>query len=313
MATKCVGVTMFFNLKPLSDTTNLTRSEDFYAKNGVATLSVNAPLVIFCDETTRKWIEPLRNSLSGAETHYVEKNIIDYDYYKTNFPIICNNRKVTANYRNPDDRNTPSYFLTSMFKFYALQIASEIVKDATHYVWVDFGCQHVVWEAEKRLQAIFDNPKPKVCVTYIHYRSSNEIKDMARYLLNGGMCSIASGIISVEKQYMHLLFTRVMSIFYEQLSLGVGHAEEQVLMYVYDRYPEMFTLVYGDYYSLISNYHYVVRDYPCIRHHFINNALRAGKRELASDAAKNVIESNEKGLLSIAADEVAFLKSIIIV
>ena len=104
-----------------------------------------------------------------------------------------------------------------------------------------------------------------------------------------------------------------MSIFYEQLSLGIGHAEEQILMYVYDRYPEMFTLVYGDYYSLISNYHYVVRDYPCIRHHFINNALRAGKRELASDAAKNVIESNAKGLISLPEDELSFLKSIIIV
>ncbi len=312
MSIKCVGVTMFFDLKSLADTSNDTRPSEFYQKNCIATLSINNPLVIFCDTKTREWIEPLRNSLSGAETYYIEKNITEYDYYKTNLSIVVNNRNVLQNYRNPNDRVTPSYFLTTIFKFYALQLASEIVKDATHYVWVDFGCQHVVWEADKRLQAVFDNPRPKVCATYIHYRATNDIKDVKRCLFTPGMCSIAAGLISVEKSYMHLFFTRAMSIFYEQLSLGVGHCEEQVLMYIYDRYPEMFTLVYGDYYSLISNYHYVVRDYPCIRHHFINNALKAGRKDLASGAAKNVLESNEKGLINLPADELAFLKSLIV-
>lgn len=309
--TKCVGVTMFFNLKPLSDTTELTRSQEFYKKNCVATLSIKNPLVIFCDSTTRAWIEPLRKSLSEAETQYVEKNITDYEHYKVNFPIIVNNRKTSPTYNNPDNRNTPSFLLTTTFKYYALQMASEIIQDASHYIWVDFGCQHIVWEAQTRLQAIFDNPRSKVTMTYIHYRSSQDVKDMKAYLSNGGPCSLAATVFSIEKSYMNLFFTRCMTIFYEQLSNMVGHNEEQVFVYLYDRYPEMFNLVYGDYYSTVSNYHDVVRDYHCIRQCFINKALSSGRRDLVTTAAAAILESHAKGKLELPQGELDFLRTLV--
>jgi len=309
--TKAVGVTMFFNLKPLSDTTELTRSREFYEKNCVATLSINNPLVILCDSSTRAWIEPLRNSLSTAETQYIEKNITEYDHYKVNFPLIVHNRKTSPTYQHTDNRNTPSFLLTTTFKFHALKMAAELIQDATHYVWVDFGCQHVVWEAQTRLQAIFDNPRSKITMTYIHYRPSNDVKDMAMYLSKGGPCSLAATVFSIEKSYMNLFYTRCMSIFYEQLSKQVGHNEEQVLIYLYDRYPEMFNLVYGDYYSTVSNYHNVVRDYNTIKTCFINTTIAAGRKDLAAVAAYNIMESHNKGKIQLSKDELLFLNSLI--
>lgn len=306
-----MGVTMFFNLKPLSDTTENTRGNDFYEQNSIATLSVDIPLVILCDAASRAWIEPLRNTLSSAETHYIEKNITEYDHYRLNHPIVVNNRKISPGYNNPDNRNTPSYLLTTTFKFYALQMASETVKDATHYVWIDFGCQHIVWEAKERLQQIFNNPRSKITMTYIHYRSSAEIRDMTSYLANGGPCSLAGTVFSVEKSYMNLLFTRFQSLFYEQLSKGVGHNEEQVLMYLYDRYPEMFNIVYGDYYSVVSNYHHPVRDYHTIRGCFIEPALNAGRRDLAAAAAQAIVTSYINGNIDIDKTQIEYLRGII--
>ena len=305
-----VGVTMFFSLKSLSDSSAETRPNEFYQKNATTTLSANIPLVIFCDEHTRKWIEPLRNSLSDAKTYYVEKSFTETEFYKINHPIVVRNRAASTGYKNPADRNTPSYLLIQMFKVFALQMASELV-GASHYFWIDMGCQHVVWEAKERMQQMFDNPKPKVAVTYIHYRSHQELADMKSFLATGGPCGVACTVYSVEKPYVSLLYSRALSIFYEMLSNGVGHCDEQVFTYLYDRYPEMFTIVYGDYYSIIANYNYVVRDYWSIRWHFIQNALNAGRKDLAADAAKTILESQDKGVINIGDGETVFLKSLL--
>ncbi len=305
-----VGVTMFFSLKSLSDSLVQTRPNEFYQKNATTTLSVNIPLVIFCDESTRKWIEPLRSSLSSAKTYYVEKNFTETEFYKVNHPIVVRNRQVSPGYKDPTDRNTPSYLLIQMFKVFALQIASELV-DASHYIWIDMGCGHIISEASKYLQTVFENLRPKVGITYIHYRSHQELDDMKSFLATGGPCGVACTMYTVEKQYITLLYTRALSIFYEMLSKGVGHCDEQVFTYLYDRFPDMFTLTYGDYYSIASNYNNVISDYWAIRWHFIQNALNAGRKDLATNCAKKLIESHTIGSISIDSNELNFLQSLL--
>lgn len=302
---------MFFNLKPLGDSNEAVRPSEFYEKNCRATLSIKSPLVLFCDSVTRSWIEPLRSKLSDATTYYVEKSLQEYDFYELNHPIIVANRKEKSLYQDPSNRNTPSYFLTCMFKVIALKLAAELVPDATHFAWIDFGCQHVVWEAESRLQAILDAPLPKVAMTYIHYRSHDFLKDVSRCLWTEGVCSLAGTVYTVEKSYIYHFYSLCMSVFYEQLSLTVGHNDEQVYMYVYDRYPELFTLVYGDYYSVVSNYHGPVRDYHTIKYCFINNVMSAGRRDLASTCANTILHSVESGRLQLGADDLNYLRSLL--
>lgn len=312
MASKCVGVSMFFDLKPLDDSNAAVRPSEFYEKNCRATLSIKSPLVLFCDSVTRTWIQPLRNSLSDAPTYYVEKPLQDYDFYALNHSIIVANRKEKSLYQDPTNRNTPSYFLTCMFKVIALKLASEIVPDATHFAWIDFGCQHVVWEAESRLQAILDNPRPKVAMTYIHYRSHDFVKDVERCLWSQGLCSLAGTVYTVEKAYINVFYSQCLSVFYEQLSLTVGHNDEQVYMYVYDRNPELFSIVYGDYYSVVSNYHMPVRDYHTIKYCFINTVMAAGRRDLASDCAQALLKSCEQGKLVLGKDDLDYIRSLVV-
>jgi hypothetical protein len=312
MASGCVGVSMFFNLKPLGDSNEAVRPSEFYEKNCRATLSIKSPLVLFCDSVTRKWIQPLRSKLSDAPTYYIEKPLQEYDFYALNHPIIVANRKDKSLYQDPSNRNTPSYFLTCMFKVVALKLASEIVPDASHYAWIDFGCQHVVWEAESRLETVLNSPRPKVAMTYIHYRSNNFINNVERCLWSQGVCSLAGTVYTVEKAYVNVFYSRCLSVFYEQLSLTVGHNDEQVYMYVYDRFPELFTLVYGDYYSVVSNYHGPVRDYHTIKHCFINTAIAAGRRDLASDCAIALIKSYETGKLILYKDDLDYISSLVV-
>jgi hypothetical protein len=309
---KSTIVTMFFDLSALMDPITTTRDLNFYLKNGRSLLELKNPMIIFCDMKTKPLIKQIRDECIGPNniTIYIEKNIIEYDYYKECWSIIDNNRKKYPSYKlDRNKRATSSYFLTMMFKIYAIYISYQRNDfNPTHYFWMDFGCNHIVKEVSTKSIQMLENPNPKVSVIYIHYRH-NELKNMIEYC-NGGICGIAGGVFSAEKSYIPRFYTQMLSIFYEQLSFGVGHSDEQILTYCYNRSPELFTINYGDYYSLITNYHYPTNDWLSIKKYFIDKTLTVGKINLAINAAKKVYETNEKKLLTLSKDDILYLQSI---
>jgi hypothetical protein len=290
VSAKTVAVTMFFDLKHLSDALPNVRSAEFYKNHGRTTLATPSSMVVFCDATTKPWIAEMRAELApGYETHYVERNITDYDLYSHTHSIIVENRKKSPGYKGHNERNTASYFITCMFKFTAVLLASRIISDASHYLWIDFGCGHVIEQVPAYIGEIVKNPKPRVCVNYIHYRQTGALKDMEAYLMYMAPTSIAGTMWTCEANQVVPLYNRAMSIYYEQLSRGVGHTDESVFTYLYDRYPDMFTLYYGDYRSCAMNYHRIRADHDHIRRHFIGEARMHGRHDLADacEAALN--------------------------
>ena len=106
-----------------------------------------------------------------------------------------------------------------------------------------------------------------------------------------------------------------MSIFYEMLSVGVGHNEEAILAYLYDRYPDMFTIYFGDYYSVICNYHKIHRDYYCIKTHFIQNLLKDTsnplQKRLLESCYTRLVSDISDGILCIPTEEVEYVKTLV--
>jgi hypothetical protein len=102
----------------------------------------------------------------------------------------------------------------------------------------------------------------------------------------------------------------MMSVFYEQLVKGVAHSEETVLTCCYDRTPDLFTLSYGDYNSVCTNYHRPIESYGTIKHFFIQNAIRAGRHDLATQAALAVLDCVETKDIAIGEEDVRWLRSI---
>jgi hypothetical protein len=262
-------VSMFFDL-------NQARPVSFYLDHGRAVLTLDAPMILFCDADTRPGLEAIRGS---RPTLYIEKRLADYDYYATLLPIVRRNRETRP---SPDPRNTPEYFLLSVFKVYALYLASQREEfSATHYMWIDLGCAHVVRGIPDAIGPILAAPRPKIGCCSIHYRPPSELYPMTSYFTGHGKCGIAAGILTVEKPYVSRLFTLANAILYEQVTEGVGHAEEQILVYCYDQHPEWFSLYCGDYYSLATNYHTTKEDLPCVQYNFVERALAAGRRDIA--------------------------------
>lgn len=283
-------VTMFFDLNKLPDASPSTRSYESYMINARGTLGAPAPLVVFCDSLTRPEIQKIRDELSSHPTVYVERNIREYDFYQALYPVITDNRTRSLGYKDPNERNTPSYFLTTSFKFQALYLAysRNYFPQSSHYMWLDFACSHAVIDVPNSVVAIINNPHPKIACAAIHYRNKKELYPMTEYLKWGGLCSLVGGAITVQRDYVTRLYLEAITVLYTQLQQGVGHADEQLLVYIYDRNPEWFTLYYSDYRSCLTNYHKSVHDHWTVRTFFIANALADNRADLAEHAEKTL-------------------------
>jgi len=250
--TSCI-VTMFFNLARSPDATRATRPLDFYVQHGRPTLELNHPMVIFCDEET----QPLLASLRGDRpTTYIVKSIFEYEHAKAWLPVVRANRGPKE---YADLRNTPSFFLVTSFKPMAIHLAKQAVAADT-YLWLDLGASHIARGIPDAVDRILAAPRPKISLCYIHYRSPRELYPMTQFLANGGPCGVAATAFTVEASYVERFFLATMSVLYEQLARGVGHNEEQAMVYVVDRHPDWFSLYFGDYQSTLTNYHRAVDD-----------------------------------------------------
>jgi len=291
---------MYFNLKSLPDSTTEVRPKSFYLEKGAVVLGLDAPMIIYCDDTCVEDIRALRGS---RPTEYIIKPFTEYDFYTDLCPIVTRQRE--ANYI--DNRNTPSYCVLTMFKIYMIYKSSLTNPfRSTHFAWVDFGGSHIMRNLAPAVSEIVKNPHPKVAMCYIHYRSRDELRDNSAFH-NGGLCGVAATSYTVEATYATRFYTGCMSIFYELLSKGKGHVDEQVMTYYYDRYPEHCTLCYGDYYSIVSNYAGVKEDYPSIKRFFIQEALNKGRKDLAAACARKVLASP----IELPEDERRFLQSLV--
>jgi len=283
---KSTIVSFYFDVKSLKDATHSVRPRSFYMEKGRATLKLPYPLIMFCDESTYEDIKQIREEELGVDkaaslTHYVLKNITDYDFYKENWSIVSHNRKSYACY-DENNRNTPSYFLVTMFKIVALNIANQLnYFETPYYAWVDFGGSHIMRNFDEGARKMLDNPLERIRFCYIHFRGEDELRDMKSYYANGGPCGTGATAFTIQKEYISRFYNGIFAIFHETLFHGVGHSEEGVMTYFCHRYPELCDYYYGDYYSILSNYHRPVEDRHSIQCYFIDAARHKGREDLA--------------------------------
>jgi hypothetical protein len=160
-----------------------------------------------------------------------------------------------------------------------------------YYAWVDLGCNHVLQNVSEYAPKMLDNPNPKISACYIHYRSKKELEDMNVFLADGGPCGMAATVFTAQTEYIDRFYNAMLQLFNEQLCRGIGHSDEQTMTYCYDRYPELFHIYNGEYYSILTNYHRPTADLSAIRLHFVYNCVNSGMKTLAKEAIKRVLDS----------------------
>ena len=286
---KSTIITFYFNIKDLKDSTTEVRPQSFYMNKGRETLKLAYPMVVFCDESTHEQIKSIREEYvpNPMMTKYIIKSITNYDFYNDNWDTIYENRKGMTCYKG--SRNTASYYLVCMFKIIAIYIAKQHnFYNTEYYAWVDFGGSHIMRNFEPSAIKMLDNPNPKISFCYIHYRSHNELYPMNKLLDQGGYCGVGATSFTVQDEYVNRFYNGCLSFFHETLCNKLGHADEQIFTYFYDKYPELCHIYYGDYYSILENYHEPVEDYDCIVSFFLRNTVNKGRRDLGEQCAKKL-------------------------
>lgn len=308
---KTTLVTHYYDLKGLADANDETRPRSFYLDKGRITLSVRAPMVIFCSETNFKTIRSLRNDVCPInQTFYVIKNITETDLFQTTHDIITQSRSKLD--RIVCKRVNPSYCVVTCSKVVSIRYAHIYDPFKTHwFAWIDFGCGHVCRNVQESVEKIIENPKPRAAFTYIHYRSHSEIEIIESYLKYMNPCGVAGGFFTIERDLIMEFFSACMSIYYEMLRFGVNQGDEAVFTYCYDRHPHFFTLNYGDYYSLFTNYLYVTEDYPCIKNYFLQQSIVKERADLAATCALQILDSVGRSNLKLPESELDWLKTLI--
>lgn len=261
-------VTAYFDISKLEDTTSSTRDIHFYQGHSIPLLTIDSPMVIFCDTSTLAFIKTARGV---RPTTYIVKSIKDYDLYSHLYPIV------KKNYKHVNSRTNPSYFLVTTFKYVALYMASQSDPYKTGYfAWVDFGGSHIMKDFA-RINDIIASPHQKITATYIHYRDPRQLIDNITNSVCFTSTSIASGCITAEASYIPGLYLSILEQCSKQVLRGIAHADEQLLIYVFIDHPTWFTIRFGDYESILQNYFKVTKSHSQIQSFFIMNALRTNK------------------------------------
>jgi len=273
-------VTAYFNLTKCPDASVEINKRDFnyYLESVNFTLTLPYNLVIYCDQDSYERISEIRPP--DSKTKYVikefDKIILDSDPEKRTFETFRNkineNRVINPYYF--DNRNTASYYLFCMSRYYMLK---EVIKDNTfkssHFAWINFCIERMGFSNLIHLNEALSINRDKFSTCYIDYVSKELIDNTAEYY-QMGRCSMCSGFFTGNQYYMYKVCDLIEKKFLYYLEKGYGHADEQLYSPVYFENPYLFEHYYGDYHQMITNYVYIYEKPEAPIYNFISNSFK---------------------------------------
>jgi hypothetical protein len=247
-------VTMFYDIrKKEGNNTNshLNRGIKKYcelAENFILNLPYN--LIIFTDnEEVIEFIENNRDKYKN-KTYIYKKPFEDTYYYKdldrlytlqNKFNIINGNVK----------QETPMYIILNNNKLYFMELAIELNPfKSEHFIWMDFGINHVAQSTEKIhdwINLIPDKIK-QLCIN--PYIENINHKQMFQYIHHHTAGGLFSGSKENIQKYSELFKQKTEQIYNEDWY----QIDEAVMTMVQRENPDLFEFFYGDYQGIVSNY-----------------------------------------------------------
>lgn len=260
-------VTSYFNLTKCIDASKDIRERDqqYYLNNSFSTLSLQNNLIIYCDEDSLPLIQAIRPSYLADRTRYIIWNFEDIHFNRNISEKFSDYRDIITKNRtnkpyNFDNRNTASYYLFCMSRYIMLKHTIQTNPfNSTHFSWINICIERMGINNVIRLQEALNVNRDKFSTVYIDYIPKQLVENTHEYF-RWGRCSMCSGFFTGNSEYMYKVCDLIENKFLEYLSLGYGHADEQLFSPVYFENPTLFEHYYGDYQEMITNYKYVYDD-----------------------------------------------------
>ena len=246
-------VTAYFDLTKMPDATNAikARSQPYYMEHARATLALDQNLVVFCEEENLQKLQAMRPPHLLKKTRF---EVVDFETLPlTKYRNQIRQNRINNPYRG-DERNTPSYYLLCMARYGLLRrVMQENPFKSTHFCWLNICIERMGYTNLIHLDDVFSRTRDRVSTVYIDYIAKSQLKPAQTYY-QFGRCSLCSGFFTGSMPALYEFCSRIEDKFLHYLSMGYGHADEQLYSPVYFEVPDHFELYYGDYQQMITNY-----------------------------------------------------------
>ena len=257
-------ITMIYNIREKENNDsncNLNHNiEKYFESAKKFILKLPYPLVIFTDDNK------LMNIIQKERTENLEKTFIyikpfeDTYFYKD----LSRLQELQDKFHilNGDiQHETPHYIILNNNKFDCIDEATELNPfDSTHFLWMDFGINHVAETTERIHEWIFDIPDKikQLCINpYTENTSQKEHFQLIYHNMAGGLFSGSKNNI---KKYSELFKQKTEQIYNEEWY----QIDEAVMTMVQRENPDLFDLFYGDYQGIVCNYVYPIHNIDLI-------------------------------------------------
>lgn len=287
-------VTGYFDLTETVDATDSikARNHQFYLESSNTTMSIDANLVVYCEEKYLNALREKRPKHLRHKTKYICCQFEDFPLNKYRVRISENRKtKPTA-----DPRNTVSYYLFCMARYAMLkQTMKENLFHSTHFAWINVCIERYGYKNVATLEDVIQEYRDCFSTCYIDYIPRNIIHNLPLYFQHGiGRCSLCSGFFTGDMYHMSWFCDEIENQFLEYLEQGYGHADEQLYSAIYFRNPNMFQVYYGDYRSMITNYIKIVEDVDVVINFLMRHSSIAKDWNVWNGAYNAVLQHYEE-------------------
>jgi len=247
-------VTMFYNIREKENNTSnssLNHSTNRYielAKKFL--LKLPYKLIIFTD--IDELIEIVKEERSTyMNKTYIYKKKFEETYYFNHLEKL---KVLQTKYNILNghlEHETPMYIILNNNKFDFIQSAIELNPyNSSHFIWMDFGINHVALNPEKISEWIFNIPDKVKQLCINPYIENVDNKNMFQYIYHHTAGGLFSGSSKNLLEYCNLFKQKTEQIYNEEWY----QIDEAVMTMVQRENPDLFDLFYGDYQGIISNY-----------------------------------------------------------
>jgi hypothetical protein len=230
--------------------------EKYFALAKKFILMLPYPVVLFLENTLEinefiKEILEFRQQIGQRHNTQIIRINLEHTYFFKYYDTLIHLQTIYAIHNGNLKHETPLYTILNNNKFFFMEKAIQINPfESTHFVWIDFGINHVALNTEQINTWIHQIPDKikQLCIN--PYLENTPPKEFFHNIYHHTAGGLFSGSKKYILQYVDFFKQKVQQIYDEEWY----QMDEAIMTLVQREHPEIFDFYYGDYTGIVSNY-----------------------------------------------------------
>jgi hypothetical protein len=277
-------VSMIYNINKIENPNNKNRKKinDYIELSKKFILTLPYPLIIFIENNEKEiydYIYETRKNFNLLEITYIYQIDLNETYFYKDLSKLEELQKTYFIINGDLNHETPMYIILNNNKFFFMEKTIELNPfNSSHFIWMDFGINHVAQNTEKIhewINVIPDKIK-QLCIN--PYTENVDNKQMFQVIYHHTAGGLFSGSKENMLKYIELFKKKTEQIYNENWY----QIDEAVMTMVQRENPDLFEFFYGDYHGIVSNYLKPI--------HNMNLILRSSQKYIDANKTKQAFD-----------------------